>query len=172
MSGPDFRPLKILEALAKHEVEFIVIGGIASGLHAAPFVTVDLDVVPELRTSNLDRLAAALQDLKATLRDEAEPEGIAIDLDGKTLKRALPGFGFLRFSTQYGFLHLLYQPAGTQGFNDLARSAVEMDLERIRVRVASLADVIRSKQALGRPRDLEQLPTLRRLLEIQHEPEP
>lgn len=172
MNARDFRPLKILEALARYEVEFIVIGGVASGLHAAPFVTVDLDVVPELQTSNLNRLAAALQDLQATLRDEDEPQGAPIELDGKTLKRALPDFRFLRFTTRHGFLDLLYEPAGTKGFNDLAASAEEMDLETTRVRVASLADVIRSKQALGRPRDLEQLPTLRRLLEIQQEAEP
>lgn len=166
-----FRPLKILEVLAKHRVDFILVGGVATSIHGAPFPTTDVDVVPGLQTSNLDRLATALRDLNATLRDANEPAGIQIDLDGRTLKRTLPDFGFLRFRTDYGYLDLLYKPAGTEGFRDLVRSAREEDVGGVRVRIASLEDVIRSKQAVGRPRDLEQLPTLRRLLELQREPD-
>lgn len=143
----------------------MLIGGVASAIHGAPFSTIDVDVVPEIQTTNLDRLARALKELAATLRDAGEPDGIAIDLDGKTLKKALPDFGFLRFDTKHGFLDLLYKPAGTGGFRDLARSATKEDVGSIGVLIASLEDVIRSKQAVGRPRDLQQLPTLRRLLE-------
>lgn len=169
LGGRAFRPLKILEVLVKYNVDFVVIGGVASAVHGAPFSTTDVDVVPELRTSNLDQLASALRELKATLRDESEPKGIQIDIDGKTLKKALPDFGFLRFDTEYGFLDLLYRPAGTEGFRDLAQSAEQEDVGSVQVRIASLEDVIRSKQAVGRPRDLQQLPTLRRLLELQKE---
>lgn len=95
-----FRPQRILEILAKHEVEFILIGGVATALHGAPFPTADVDIVPALETSNLDRLAAALNDLDALLRDSAQPAGIRLDLDGRTLKKAIPGFGFLRFDTK------------------------------------------------------------------------
>jgi hypothetical protein len=164
-----FRPQRILEILAKREVEFILIGGVATALHGAPFPTVDVDIVPALETSNLDRLAAALNDLDALLRDSAQPAGIRLDLDGRTLKKAIPGFGFLRFDTKFGYLDIIYKPAGIQGFGELARSATEEDTGSARIRVASLEDVIRSKQAVGRPRDLEQLPTLRRLLELVEE---
>lgn len=164
-----FLPLKILEVLAKQRVDFILIGGVATSIHGAPFSTTDVDVVPALQTSNLDRLAAALRQLNAMLRDANEPDGIEIDLDGRTLKRALPDLGFLRFHTDYGYLDLLYKPAGTEGFRDLVRSAKEEDVGGVKVRIASLEDVIRSKQAFGRPRDREQLPTLRRLLELQRE---
>lgn len=172
MTAPAFRPRKILEILAKHEVEFILIGGVAQYLHGGPFPTIDVDVVPDLQTSNLDRLAEALTELDARLRDAKQPEGIPIGLDGRTLKKALPDFGFLRLTTKYGYLDLLYEPAGTEGFRDLNRSAVKKSVApAVEISVAGLADVIRSKQAVGRARDLEQLPTLRRLLEMQNEPE-
>lgn len=172
MSDPAFRPGKILEILAKHEVEFVLIGGVAQSLHGGPFPTVDVDVVPDLQTSNLDRLAEALTELEARLRDAKEPEGIPLNLDGKTLKKVLPDFRFLRFMTKFGYLDLLYEPAGTEGFRDLNRSAVKKNIApSVEVSVASLADVIRSKQAVGRARDLEQLPTLRKLLEMQQEAE-
>ena len=161
-----FRPRRILEVLDKHGVDFVLIGGVANSLHGSPYPTVDLDVVPALETSNLDRLVLALSELDAVLRDADTPEGIRLDLDGKTLKRVLPDFGFLRFDTKFGFLDLLYRPAGTKGYRDLNRGASDEVLGSIRVRVAALEDIIRSKEAVGRPRDREQLPTLRRLLEV------
>lgn len=169
MSEKTFLPQKILEVLAKHKVDFILIGGVASTLYGAPFVTVDLDIVPALETTNLDRLAAALRELKALLRDADNDEEVDINFDGRMLKKVIPEFRFLRFDTKHGFLDIIYRPAGTQGFRDLAASARDQDVGSVQVRVASLEDVIRSKQAIGRPRDLEQLPTLRRLLEIEED---
>lgn len=69
-------------------------------------------------------------------------------------------------STPFGRLDLVFEPAGTGGYDDLARDGIDVDLGGIRARVASLRDVIRSKEALNRPRDREQLPTLRRLLDL------
>jgi hypothetical protein len=162
-----FRPRQIIEILRKHEVDFVLIGGVAGALHGSPFPTVDIDVVPSMETSNLELLTAALKELDAVLRDSDSPEGIRLDLSGRILKKALIDFRFLRFDTKHGYLDLLYQPAGTEGFRDLARSATAFDLGSVEVQVADLGDIIRSKQAAGRPRDLEQLPTLRRLLEME-----
>ena len=162
-----FRPRRLLEVLGEYEVDYILIGGVAGAIHGAPFTTVDLDAVPAVQRANLDRLAAALDDLEAVLRDADTPEGIRVEWSGHLLKKALTEFRFLRFDTRFGYLDLLYRPAGTKGFADLARDAVDYDLDAVRVRVAALDDVIRMKQAAGRPRDLEHLPTLRRLLEIQ-----
>ena len=41
-----FQPWPILAALERHEVLYIVIGGIAAVLRGAPFVTCDLDISP------------------------------------------------------------------------------------------------------------------------------
>lgn len=162
----DFRPKAILEVLAKYEVDCIVLGGIASTIYGAPFVTNDVDVVPEIKASNLDRLASALKELDARLLVTDEPEGRAIDMTGTLLKKSLPDAQFLHFKTRYGQLDLLYKPAGTDGYRDLLKHSVRQGLGGFAVRVAALEDVIRSKQAAGRRRDLEHLPTLRKLLEM------
>jgi hypothetical protein len=60
----------------------------------------------------------------------------------------------------YGDFDISFQPAGTEGFPDLARTAVTLHVGSERARVASLEDVIRSKRAAGRPKDLAVLPTL------------
>jgi hypothetical protein len=56
-------------------------------------------------------------------------------------------------------------PSGTRGYDDLARDARPMAIRGMEVRVSSLADVIRSKEAAGREKDRLVLPVLRRILE-------
>jgi len=58
-----------------------------------------------------------------------------------------------------------WEPAGTGGYKDLDRDSQTIELGRVKVRVASLADVIRSKEAAGREKDRATLPALRRLLD-------
>lgn len=69
-------------------------------------------------------------------------------------------------TTDAGDLDVTFRPSGTQGFRDLQRDAIEIEVgQRLRVLVASLADVIRSKEAASRERDRLALPRLRRLLD-------
>ena len=48
-----FDPICLFEVLAAHDVDFIVIGGMAAVLHGSPTVTVAADVVPSLEPANL-----------------------------------------------------------------------------------------------------------------------
>lgn len=128
--------------------------------------TTDVDVVPELKATNLDALAAALNELNAKIRSHEAPDGlIQVDWAGKDIRRWIVDFRFLNLMTDHGRLDLIHRPGGTSGYRDLARAAVEVELDGARFKVAALEDIIRSKQAASRQRDLEQLPTLRKLLE-------
>lgn len=51
-------------------------------------------------------------------------------------------------------------PSGTEGYDDLARQALIVESHGESVPVANLDDVIRSKEAAGRPKDIMQLPIL------------
>jgi hypothetical protein len=73
-------------------------------------------------------------------------------------------------TTSAGDLDLCFTPAGTRGYDDLRREASRERLDkRLTVTVASLRDVIRSKEAAGRDKDLAQLSILRRTLELTRE---
>lgn len=165
-----FDPEHILRILAKHQVDHIVVGGIGGVLHGSPMPTRDLDIVPALRAANLKALAAALNELNARLIMHGEPEGIKIDWRGRDLQRMIVDVRFLNLMTDYGQVDLLHRPAGTTGYQDLATRAENLTLDDVRVRVAALEDIIRSKQAAARERDLEHLPTLRLLLESKKYP--
>jgi hypothetical protein len=70
------------------------------------------------------------------------------------------------FVTKHGDLDVLFAPAGTRGFADLRRSSVTVQIAGGEAEMAALLDVIRMKEASGRPKDLAQLPALRQTLEI------
>ncbi len=57
----------------------------------------------------------------------------------------------------------MFAPSGTGGFEDLERAAVPYVLGTVRVRLAALPDIIRSKTAAGRPKDLRALAELHAL---------
>ena len=78
---------------------------------------------------------------------------------------ALLGLDELRTVEQHGRLDIMFEPAGTTGYEDLARDAVRLTILGIDVDVASLADVIRSKEAAAREKDRLVLPVLRRIAE-------
>jgi hypothetical protein len=158
---PEFRPEKMLEVLARHSVRSVLIGGFAAVIHGSPYVTTDVDVVPESTPDNLERLSAALDELHARVWTVAEPEGVPFDHG----PRSLATVEIWNLVTDHGRLDITFVPSGTSGYTDVARDASHLKILGAEVDVASLADVIRSKEAAGREKDRLVLPVLRRILE-------
>ena len=159
--APSLDPAPILRALTDHGVRFVLIGGFAALYHGAAHLTFDVDITPDASVDNLDALSAALADLDAKVR--TRDEVVPFRHDGASLARS----AVWNLTTPFGDLDINLTPSGTQGYHDLRRDATETTVLGIRIEVASLADVIRSKEAANRPKDHLSLPTLRRLLEEQ-----
>jgi hypothetical protein len=157
---PDFAPGSILAALLDHQVRFVLIGGLAAVAHGSPFPTEDVDITPENSRGNLKRLSAALDDLDARIRTETVTEGLAFTHNADFLA----GSEILNLTTRYGDLDVSLIPSGTTGFADLIAGARPTPAFGLVVSIASLADVVRSKQAANRPKDQRVLPVLRELL--------
>lgn len=84
-----FDPMRVIDVLARHGVEFVVIGGFAAELYRAPIApTQDIDVTPRLSAPNLARLSAALTELGARVRTQGVTEGLAFSHDAESLARA------------------------------------------------------------------------------------
>jgi hypothetical protein len=61
----------------------------------------------------------------------------------------------------------LRAPSGTEGYEDLVRTALKVDIRGEQMPVASLEDIIRAKEAAGRPKDFTALPALQERLMAQ-----
>jgi hypothetical protein len=156
-----FDPKPLLEALQHHDVDFIVVGAAAAISQGSPLPTYDLDVTPARDPQNMERIVAALLEIHATLRTPGQPVAFPIDA------RMLAVGEAWTLETSFGPLDLVFVPAGTQGYDDLRRDALLVDLGTERpVLVASIRDVIRMKEASNREKDRAQLPALRRTLEL------
>lgn len=147
--------------LDRQGVRYVLIGGLAAVLHGSPLLTLDVDICPSPEQPNLERLAAALREMDARLRTPDAPDGVRFPCDAVFLGKVQ----LLNLVTRFGDLDLSFRPSGTEGFSDLTRSAVEVSVRGVRVAVAALEDVIRSKEAADRPKDRRTLPVLRQLLE-------
>lgn len=166
--GGDYDPreqLRVLcELLNAYEVAYVVIGAGAGIGHGASFVTQDTDVVPRTDAENVARFCEAVNVLGPRWYQPAHPEGVPID--GRWLEpRHLGGDTVaLALQTRLGRLDVVLQPRGFEaGYDALAPRMVTTVDEGIELHLASLDDLIRSKELLDRPKDREQLVELRRL---------
>lgn len=156
---PSFDGAAILGVLRAHEVEFITIGGFAAVAQGSPIPTNDVDVVPATDRDNLTRLSAALTELDAKVRSAGiEPVPFSHDADSLATAQTW------NLTTKHGDLDITFRPSGTQGYDDLRRDAFTVVLRGVPVQLASLADIVRSKEAAGRDKDRRALPILRELV--------
>jgi hypothetical protein len=152
----------ILVALERHRVEYVVIGGAAAEARGWRGRSLDIDVAPAGHEHNLDRLAAALQEIDAHLAGGAgEPDGV--EVPGGFDARLLMTNTVWNLLTSCGPLDLAFRPAGTAGYEDLIERATPELIpgSDLKVLVAAGEDIIRSKAAAGRAKDLALLPQLR-----------
>jgi hypothetical protein len=108
---------------------------------------------------NLTRLATALRALDARLRVAGEAAGVEHAVDARTFRLTQT----VTSRTRAGDLDVALLPDGTDGYPDLIRGRVLMTIDDVTFPVAVLSDVIRSKAAAGRPKDLAVLDLLREL---------
>lgn len=154
----------LFTTLARHKVQFVLIGALGATLYGFPRVTSDADITPARGAENLERLAAALRELDARVFTEREPDGLPFDCSPQMLARA----EVWNLITRAGRLDLAFTPSGTTGFDDLARGAVRFELYGNPLLAARLEDIIRSKEAADRPKDRQDVEVMKEMLKRQN----
>jgi hypothetical protein len=134
--------LELLRALVRHQVEFVVLGGVAAQLYGWRGATMDLDIAVSSEPANVDRLNQALASVGA---------------DAGTIG----GLG-TSFRTRYARLEIVRRADGIGHYADWIDNATTHELEPgVVVRVAAPDDLLRSKEAAGREKDRAALPQMR-----------
>jgi hypothetical protein len=159
MQTPRNRNLAILQTLVDHDVEFLIVGGVAAVLQGAPINTFDLDIVHSTNPANVSRVLAALGELDAIYR--AQP-----DLRLRPAASHLSSPGHQLLLTRLGPLDLLGSIGIGRTYSDLLGHATEMKAgPSLSVRVLDLETQIAIKEEVGGEKDQAALPILRRTLE-------
>lgn len=155
----------LLLALRRHEVRFLLIGGVAMRGHGSSHLTDDVDLYYARDPDNLVALAEALAPLHPRLRG-ADPD-LPFRWDLRTLRAGLN----FTFDTDAGAVDLLGEVPGVDSFEGVWERSGEMELLGTAVRIASLSDLIAMKRAAGRPKDEIHLRELERLRALQESSE-
>lgn len=143
--GLELHPL--LGALIRNGVDFVVVGGVAGWIHGSAYPTYDLDVAYARDRGNLERLAAALRELKVRWR--GGPPDLPIELDAAMLHN---GANFT-FTTPFGNFDVLGELSGVHSYEELRREARIEFYDGLEIRVASLDHLIAMKRSADRVKD-------------------
>lgn len=155
-------PGPLLEVLAEHGVEYLVVGGFAVSAHGFPRATKDIDICPEPSDANLGRLADALSDLHAELigLDEFERESdLEPNLEGLKLE------GNRVLMTKHGRLDVMQRlkrlGEDGGGWAELRPHAEKRTFLGRETLFCSYEDLVKMKTAAGRDQDKVDIRTLK-----------
>ncbi len=139
---------EILKILYDAQLEFVVIGGAAMHLQGSAYVTKDVDFCYARTPQNIKRLAAALEPYHPLLR--GAPADLPFTFDVRTVSQ---GMNFT-LSTDLGELDFLGEVTGLGAFENVKAAADIQIIDGMKIAVLSLIGLIKSKKAVGRPKDL------------------
>lgn len=149
-------PRVIFATLDRHGVDYVTIGGVALIAHGHTRNTRDVDLVAADDSANLERLAAALSELRAELWG-VDARLLDIDVYDPATLASRANF---TLQSSAGGLDLYFNVPGGAPYDQLRARSIAVDVDGVRVRVAGEDDLIRMKRAAGRDRDLADIAAL------------
>ena len=141
--------MEIARALDECRMEVVLVGNAAAAIQGAPVTTLDFDFMFRKTPANLRKLKA-----------------LADALHGRILTPYYPASDLYRLVNDDRGIQLDFMPRlhGVKSFKGLRARAAKVHFGKHPLWVADLRDVICSKRALGRPKDLAIPETLEKTL--------
>lgn len=156
-------PDAFFDALNAAGVDFVVVGGLAANVHGSQRVTKDVDIAYHTEANNLRRLCKAVNAMQPRMLVPGEPEGRPVTLTPDLLKR----HPLLQLSTNVGEIDLLSSIAGFKSYGAIKDASEPLNIEGRDIRMLTRAGVIKSKRALNRPKDIDDINQLKALAELE-----
>ena len=145
---------QVARVLAEQRLEAVMVGNAAAALHGAPVTTLDIDFMFRKTPANLKKLKAVARSFGANI-----------------FRPYYPTSGLFRVINEDHGLQLDFMTAlhGIRSFEGLRARATAVSFGSHQLWVASLSDIIKSKRAAGRERDLAVLDILEKTLHAQND---
>ena len=144
-----------LEELAKRVfdvgLDTVMTGNAAAAINGAPVTTLDVDFMLEQTDENYMKLASLAQQMNYRF--------VELKLvDDRYMYR-------LMHRSEPFVIDFVFSPKGISSYSDLKKRSSDVFFGACKLQVASLEDVIASKRATARPKDLATLPILEMTLD-------
>jgi len=155
----------IFQILNAGGVRYVVVGGLATVLHGYARLTADVDLAVDLAPEEATKMIQALVAKGFRPQVPVLPEEFANPAVREVWLREkhMRAFSLVDPTNPMRVVDLLLKPEVP--FEELMARSQEVMLNRTKIRIASIDDLIALKQHAGRPQDLvdiEQLETIRR----------
>ena len=154
------RPREVLGALIDEKVDFVLIGGLATMIHGGTRVTRDIDIAHATHRGNLERLCRALNRFEPRRIVFGEPTGRVMKLTPELLKRN----GVIQLATTAGEVDLLDKIEGFASYS-YVKTLSEIQKLGVPVPVLSAEGLIKTKRAMNRPKDIQDIAELQAIQE-------
>lgn len=141
----------IAEHFAEAELDAVMIGNAAAAINGAPVTTLNVDFMVEQTPENFRKLAAIAQRMNCQFVEMKL-------VDDNYMYRLI-------HRTEPLVIDILFVLSGISDFASLKRNSTAVDFCGNPLRIAALADIIASKKAAARPKDLASIPILEMTLD-------
>lgn len=138
----------LLQFLVTSPLDFVIVGGFAAVLHGCSQTTQDIDICVALSPDQLETLRQVLAPIHPRHRKLPDKPSFLTHLAHPTSQREF------YLATDFGVLDIISHVEEVGDYIDVLRRADEIELYGQRCFVIGMDDLIRSKKALGRHRDL------------------
>lgn len=162
----------LLEQLYRHQVKYLIVGGLAVNLYGVPRVTQDIDIIVFIVPDNIRKLNRILKDLDYIPRLPVNPDDMASPdiLKGWIENKNLKAFSFYHKEQNYKVVDIvLVHPLD---FEASFNNKVIKKAKGIEIYLASIDDIIKMKEFSGRTQDIsdiEMLKKAKRYMEAENE---
>lgn len=158
---PIFEP--VFSALNEVGVRYVVVGGLAVVLHGHPRLTADVDIVLDLEPVSAKKAMEALKSIGLKARAPVDPAAFADPRQRESWVADKGMTVFNLYSSVNPLLSLDLFVRDPMPFEQLWSRSQTIDLGGVRIRVASIDDLIAMKRAAARPQDLSDIEALEAL---------
>ena len=148
---------KLIKALEKANVRYALIGGYAVALHGAVRGTVEVDLIISLDQQQYEAAEKTLQKLGLQSRLPVSAQEVFLFREEYIQNRNLIAWSFVNPDNPLEVVDILI----TENADTI--STVSKQIGRMKIKIASINDLIVMKRKAGRPQDIEDIKALEQL---------
>lgn len=153
----EFQLIGYLRLLAENDVEYILVGGVGARIQGTATTTQDIDLMPEPSVENLERLARALSDAST---EKKWPTSTGYRSHPVVDAMEFRTSDVSSYRTRFGVIDVLMELPGVGSYDATQRNARRYEWESLIISVASIDDIITSKETADRAKDRRALDAL------------